>query len=274
MTPRHYQSNWLQPKRATLKLPGSDPKKEPRAVSLDNRMPSTKSELPTIKDEELSASLDGRGNLNSSRKSSNASSINKTAFSPHEQVSPQKRDNSSNGYHDNTNYDGSTSKPASKSSSKASSPHVQSSPQPRDTSFKVLGDTKPASRSSSKASSPHEQSSPQPRDTSFKVLGDTKPTSRSSSNASSSHEQILSPNNEEEVSYKINIGTKTNSSSSSHHELLQEERLVMLDYVYKVNYHTRAVIPALDYYPLSIINRSKKWGENIHAAAYIDACTD
>ena len=199
-------------------------------------MPSTKSELPTIKDEELSASLDGRGNSNSSRKSSNASSINKTAFSPHEQASPQKRDNSSNGYHDsNTNYDGGTSKPASKSSSKASSPHEQSSPvQTRDSSFKVIGDTKPASRSSSKASSPHEQSSPQPRDTSFKVLGDTKPASRSSSNASSSHGQILSPN-AEEVSYKINIdgGTKTNSSSSSHHELLQEERLVMLNYVFK-----------------------------------------
>ena len=183
MTPRHYQSTWLQPKKATIKLPGSDPRKEPRAVSLDNRMPSTKSELPTIKDEELSASLDGRGN-------------SKTAFSTHEQASPQKRDNSSNGYHDNTNYDGNTSKPASKSSSKASSPHEQSSPQPRDTSFKVLGDTKSASRSSS--------------------------------NASSSHEQILSPNNAEEVSYKINIDSRTNSSSSSHHELLQEERLVAL----------------------------------------------
>jgi hypothetical protein len=205
VTPRHYQSTWLQPKKATIKLPGSDPRKEPRAVSLDNRMPSTKSELPTIKDEELSASLDGRGNPNSSRKSSNASSINKTAFSPHEQASPQKRDNSSNGYHDNTNYGDSASKPASKSSSKASSPHEQSSPQSRDTSFKVLGDTKHASRSSS--------------------------------NASSSHEQILSPNNAEEVSYKINIGsgTKTNSSSSSHHELLQEERLVTLDYVFKMN---------------------------------------
>ena len=131
MTPRHYQSTWLQPKKATIKLPGSDPRKEPRAVSLDNRMPSTKSELPTIKDEELSASLDGRGN-------------SKTAFSPHEQASPQKRDNSSNGYHDNSNYDG--SKPASKSSSKASSPHEQSSPvQTRDASFKVLGDTKSAS---------------------------------------------------------------------------------------------------------------------------------
>ena len=226
MTPRHYQSTWLQPKKATIKLPGSDPRKEPRAVSLDNRMPSTKSELPTIKDEELSASLDGRGN------------INKTAFSPHEQTSPQKRDNSSNGYHDNTNYDGSTSKPASKSSSKASSPHEQSSPvQTRDPSFKVIGDTKPASRSSSKASSPHEQSSPQPRDTSFKVLGDTKSASRSSSNASSSHEQILSPNNAEEVSYKINIDSRTNSSSSSHHELLQEERLVMLNFVFEMNYH-------------------------------------
>ena len=116
MTPRHYQSTWLQPKKATLKLPGSDPRKEPRAVSLDNRMPSTKSELPTIKDEELSASLDGRENLNPSRKS---------AFSPHEQASPQKRDNSSNGYHDNTNYDGGTSKPASKSSSKTSSPFTK-----------------------------------------------------------------------------------------------------------------------------------------------------
>ena len=189
--------------KATIKLPGSDPRKEPRAVSLDNRMPSTKSELPTIKDEELSASLDGRGNLNPSRKS---------AFSPHEQASPQKRDNSSNGYHDS-----STSKPASKSSSKASSPHEQSSPvQTRDPSFKVIGDTKPASRSSSKASSPHEQSSPQPRDTSFKVLGDTKPTSRSSSN--------------------------TSSSSSSHHELLQEERLVMLNSVFKMNYRTRTII--------------------------------
>ena len=130
-------------------------------MSLDNRMPSTKSELPTIKDEELSASLDGRGNLNPSRKS---------AFSPHEQASPQKRDNSSNGYHDS-----STSKPASKSSSKASSPHEQSSPQPRDTSFKVLGDTKSASRSSS------------------------------------------------------------NTSSSSHHELLQEERLVTLNYGFEIH---------------------------------------
>ena len=217
MTPRHYQSTWLQPKKATIKLPGSDPRKEPRAVSLDNRMPSTKSELPTIKDEELSASLDGRGNLNSSRKSSNVSSVNKTAFPPHEQASPQKRDNSSNGYHDNTNYDGGTSKPASKSSSKASSPHEQSSPvQTRDPSFKVIGDTKPASRSSSKASSPHERSSPQPKDTSFKVLGDTKPASRSSS--------------------------KTSSSSSSHHELLQEERLVMLNSVFKMNYRTRTII--------------------------------
>ena len=202
--------------KATIKLPGSDPRKEPRAVSLDNRMPSTKSELPTIKDEELSASLDGRGNLNPSRKS---------AFSPHEQASPQKRDNSSNGYHDS-----STSKPASKSSSKASSPHEQSSPvQTRDPSFKVIGDTKPASRSSSKAS-------PQPRDTSSKVLGDTKSASRSPSNASSSHEQILSPNADEAVSYKINIdrGTKTNSSSSSHHELLQEERLVTLNYGFEI----------------------------------------
>ena len=198
MTPRHYQSTWLQPKKATIKLPGSDPRKEPRAVSLDNRMPSTKSELPTIKDEELSASLDGRGN-------------SKTAFSPHEQASPQKRDNSSNGYHDNTNYDGSTSKSASKSSSKASSPH--------------------------------EQSSPQPRDTSFKVLGDTKPTSRSSSNASSSHEQILSPNNAEEVSYKINIDSRTNSSSSSHHELLQEERLVTLNSISEMNLFYLISIP-------------------------------
>ena len=231
MTPRHYQSTWLQPKKATIKLPGSDPRKEPRAVSLDNRMPSTKSELPTIKDEELSASLDGRGN-------------SKTAFSPHEQASPQKRDNSSNGYHDNTNYDGSTSKPASKSSSKASSPHEQSSPvQTRDPSFKVIGDTKPASRSSSKASSPHEQSSPQPRDTSFKVLGDTKPASRSSSNASSSHEQILSPNNAEEVSYKINIDSRTNSSSSSHHELLQEERLVTLNSISEMNLFYLISIP-------------------------------
>ena len=55
-TPRHYQSNWLQPKRTTLKVPGS-PKKEPRAVSLDTRLPSTKLELPVIMDEQLSASL-------------------------------------------------------------------------------------------------------------------------------------------------------------------------------------------------------------------------